>query len=395
MNDRKDSSSASSNEKRLRQRKEIRVNLSTCQQAVHRFTTVDHTVFDRLLFSVAHHGNGIRFNQTELAKEIGCTVRSVGRALRKILDAGFCYSKRGRPNTPSQFFLTDLLNNPRVRETLHTFYSVIPNFKINTRFKAIILSVKMLLSGYVSYVKEKEYPDPDPVRTGYLEPVLIYVPRTKAYKKRAKVVNQDTVRKVLDIERVLIGRGERLENMDSEKMAGFPEECLDASVLKMRTAKVKEPFRFFMHLCWKWCTENNREPNFAVSDHLREHDILAKYRALEKPGRAGVKKPGSNTKEFAHPSNFEAEKHKSTEQRINEQSKANLADYQARRPVVPPLDKKRFTKDHPLMAICIKVSLRMLSEMEDQWSPDALVIRKELDEWGVDYTQVLKEGAKW
>lgn len=368
------------------------MNLSTCQQTVHQFTTVDHTVFDRLLFSVAHHGNGLPFNQTFAAEELGVSKRSVGRTLKKLVDAGICYRVSGGFKKASRFFLTDIINHPLLRETLHRFYSVIPNFKINTRLKAVILSVNMLLSGYVLY-EDLEKDIPDPVRTGYLEPVLIYVPRTKAYKKRAKVVNQDTVRKVLEIERALIARGERLENMDIEKVAGFPEECLDASVLKMRKAKVKEPFRFFMHLCWKWCTENNREPNFATSDYLREHDILSKYRALAKtagPGR--FNRP--QEKEFDNTSTIDIEKHKSTERHINDQSKANLADYQRRMQQVPPVDKKKFTKDHPLMALCIKVSIRMLSEMEDQWSLEALVIRRELDEWGVDYKHVLKEGAE-
>lgn len=99
-------------------------------------------------------------------------------------------------------------------------------------------------------------------------------------------MNEVTIRKILDIERALVARGESLDTMDTEKLAAFSEECLDVVSLRMKKAHPKQPFAFFMHLCMQWCKENNQEPVFAKADALRQLNLLAKFRAARPAGIA-------------------------------------------------------------------------------------------------------------
>lgn len=327
-----------------------------------------HTL--RRIFELVHrHGNGTTICQELIAKEIGCSSKSVYRAFALFRRLGWILTKR-RFNNSCYVTLTKFFTFPTVRQALSRIFKYYPQ---------TILTPFLLLTGNVPIEDYGSNPD----RTGYLEVFSIEVSSTKGVKKRPRgvsEVDQNAVRKVLSIEETLIKRGELRENMDVEKLAGFPEECLDAALAKMRTAKVKEPFRFFMHLCWKWCTDNNREPNFAVADYLREHDILSKYRALSKPGpaRTGyVNKQGDGKAYIKQEIETIAKKQE-------EHSKSNLANYQ-RRNTVKAIDKTTVNPNTPLMKEMFNLGQIMLDKMEDQWSPEAMILRREFEEWGIPY----------
>jgi hypothetical protein len=346
-------------------------------QFINGFTYVEHSVLKIILESIARYGNGIIINQTVMASKIGCAVRSVGRAVRKFKDIGLLLVKQ-QFNKPAYMSLTNYFSFPLVRQALMRIFKTFPMFMIN---------VSMLLSGNVLFKERVTNPD----RTGYLEVISIEVPSTKVGKKGPRVgveVDQFAVRKILSIEEALIKRGERREEMDIEKLAGFPVECLDSSIARMRTAKVKEPFNFFMHLCWKWSKENNREPNFVVADYLRDNGILAKYRALSKPDRPGYAYKAKETERV-----IDTQESKNIESRQNAKSVENLKAYQSRHPV-KLVDKSTVNMQSGLMQQVFKLGQVKLDAMEDQWSPEAMVIRKEFESWGFPYVLRIVEETK-
>ncbi len=215
-------------------------------QLVYDLTDSELTVLDRILFYVARYGNTIQFNQTYFGlilikqRRIGCGILSI----------------------------TNYFSLPRVRAILSRFFNAYPVFKIG---------ISMLLSEYVTAYKNKTS-SPDPARRLF----RIGLNRSavnKAYQRSDKKVNEVTIRKILDIERALVARGESLDTMDTEKLAAFSDECLDSVSMQMKKAHPKQPFAFFMHLCMKWCKENNQEPIFAKADALRQLNLLSKFRA--------------------------------------------------------------------------------------------------------------------
>jgi len=236
-------------------------------QLVYDLTDSELTVLDRILFYVARYGNTIQFNQTYFGEQQGFTRQTANRAIAKFKKLGLILIKQRRIGC-GILSITNYFSLPRVRAILSRFFNAYPVFKIG---------ISMLLSEYVTAYKNKTS-SPDPARRLF----RIGLNRSavnKAYQRSDKKVNEVTIRKILDIERALVARGESLDTMDTEKLAAFSDECLDSVSMQMKKAHPKQPFAFFMHLCMKWCKENNQEPIFAKADALRQLNLLSKFRA--------------------------------------------------------------------------------------------------------------------
>jgi hypothetical protein len=239
-------------------------------------TEKEFSILGYILYYISRYGNGITIDQTELAfRKLGCTPKTVNRAFSKFRQLGLIITKR-RFDQSSYVSITNFFSFPRIRAVLSRYFRFYPVFKI---------TISLLLSEYVSFIgKKTSGTDPAPerlFRTGLNRSSGNVRPQ-----KRGEKVNEVTVRKILDIERALLARGETLETMDANKLAAFPEECLDAVSVKMRGAHPKKPFAFFMHLCMAWCKENNQEAVFEKADALRQLGVLNKMR-VSRP--AGIK----------------------------------------------------------------------------------------------------------
>ena len=243
-------------------------------QLLYNLTDSEFVVIQKILFYVAHYGNYIDFNQLYLSEQQGFTRQTANRAVAKFKKLGLVLIKRRRIGC-GILSITNYFSLPRVRAAIAHFFSAYPVFRIN---------VSMLLSEYVSSVRIKDTPDPD---RRLFRIALNRRSVNEAYQKSDKKVNEVTIRKILDIERALVARGESLETMDTEKLAAFPEECLDEVSLRMKKSQPKQPFGFFMHLCMEWCKQNNQEPVFAKADALRQLNLLAKFREKSRP--AGIR----------------------------------------------------------------------------------------------------------
>ena len=244
-------------------------------QLVSDLTEAEYTVLDTALAAVAHHGNGLLFNQTYLGEREGFTRQTANRAISKFKKLGLVMVKQRRQGC-AYLSITNYFSYPLVRAAISHKFTKYPRFQIR---------LSMLLSEYVSSDKTKKTSSPDPDRQLF----RIGLNRSNENERgsnRDKKVNEVTIRKILDIERALVARGESLEAMDTEKLAAFPEECLDAVSLRMKKAHPKQPFGFFMHLCMQWCKENNQEPVFAKADALRQLNLLAKFRTVRPAGIA-------------------------------------------------------------------------------------------------------------
>jgi hypothetical protein len=238
-------------------------------QFISDLTNAEYTVLNTALASVAHYGNGVLFNQTYLGEREGFTTRTVNRAVAKFKKLGLFIVKQRREGC-AYLSITNYFSFPLVRIAISHMFSKYPAFRIR---------LSMLLSEYVLTEKrETSCPDSQLFRIG-----LNRISENERRANRDKKVNEVTIRKILDIERALVARGESLETMDTEKLAAFSEECLDSVSAQMKKAHPKKPFGFFLHLCMQWCKENNQEPVFAKADALRQLNLLAKFREKSRP----------------------------------------------------------------------------------------------------------------
>lgn len=240
---------------------------------INSFSDTYRKIFDILMDRHTRYGNTIPICQTTLAGTIGCTTRTVSRAFKLFRDLGLIFTTR-RFNKSCIVTLTKFFKLPQVREALRAIRVALP---------LSMIFCPMFQRENVYILRQGTYPDP------VSQLFRIGLNRSSENERRAnrdKKVNEVTIRKILDIERALVARGESLETMDTEKLAAFPMECLDDVSAQMKKAHPKQPFGFFLHLCMKWCKENNQEPVFGKADALRQLGLLAKFRESGRP--AGI-----------------------------------------------------------------------------------------------------------
>lgn len=284
-------------------------------QFVSDLTEAEYTVLDVALTAATYHGNGFLFNQTYLGERKGFTRQTANRAVAKFKKLGLFLVKQRRKGC-AYLSISNYFSFPLVRAAISHKFTKYPGFQIR---------LSMLLPEYVSAIqRETSCPDRQLFRIG--------LNRSSENERRAnrdKKVNEVTIRKILDIERALVARGESLETMDTEKLAAFSMECLDNVSMQMRKAHPKQPFGFFVHLCMKWCKENNEEPVFAKADVLRQLGLLAKFRASRPAGlKEQIKTAGEPKKpDYAQ----QLRERQATEKRLEALERANLEDYLRRK----------------------------------------------------------------
>lgn len=254
-------------------------------------TPTEARVLDRVSESVDRYGNSITIIQTELARELGINSESVYRAFNRFRKEGLFVTERvtkNNRNISTRVTLTKLFSIPNVRRELFKIVRKVPMSLLNLgyllsgivdtplRIRRDYLIQSPLRNNYVIF-RSVTVSSPEPIRTGYRHSLSVRGPSVP--KKRVEMkFDRDSICQVLKYEAELERMGETPSGIEAAKLMAMPDECVKQAWSKMKLGKPRNPFAYLMRLCLDWCKANNTKPNWQISDHVRDHDLLAAYR---------------------------------------------------------------------------------------------------------------------
>lgn len=349
-----------------------------------------------VLKSIVELTNNIKteayFCQKKIAQQFHYHEKQIYRATRKFTDLGIIKKDHWIEDgqiVGTYIKATDFFMIPHVRSALYAFYGIAQEFltKFGMLHRENVPSYNTLKSKSNIQVdtlsKLVSLYNPSGPDSSLLE----YTSQKKVGV--GKKMNENLARKVLKIESALIERGEKVAHIDTAKLMAFGEECLDYASLQMKHSKPKMPFNFFLRLCFDFNRNNNREPDFALADHVRANRLLDPYRPSVRDSLSQAKISRSVRTDMGQKSTTYAEQiqeRANIQKTIDDKSRANLeAAIERKRAQYKPLnpdEKVKVDKSNPFMEMIIKGQIKALSEYE--WdSEDAQRIRQNLADWGI------------
>jgi hypothetical protein len=215
---------------------------------------------------------GTTIDAETIGKLVNCSEKTVYRANAKFRELGLITTKKRFDNSnitkPTPWW-----RSPAVQSALPLFFSRYPIFRQS------VLSIGLLLS--LSAFQKTSDRDREKLSACFPDIKSLVIgnginrsARFKGYQKgRFSIDMKQKIEKVQWIERGLVSRGEK-EVIDRYKLMAFSDECLDYCIGKMKYAKPKYPYRFFLATAYEWCRYENKEPDYALAESLRLEGVF-------------------------------------------------------------------------------------------------------------------------
>lgn len=367
---------------------------SACQQYAEKFplkwlmSLTDATLrsLDSILKVLYRHGNGSFLVEAQLARELGVSRNSIDRAMSYFRSIGIIRtikSVRDNKYIGVYVWITKFFSMAKVREALHCFFTRVPSF---------FIMPEMLLTEYDGWNKKKTKNNSllsCLSRNLYVLPADPSILYSNSQKRRARMAQIDIlIKKALQIEKALLARGET-EAIDTAKFTAFSEECLDNAISSMKFATPRHCFRYFLSVCFEWCKNQNTEPNFRVSDHVRMHNLIDKSRpegqTVEtiKQQLAQRKTDGGTVKKESYAQQRAQREEVERKQQVKYSDAFEKSEAKKRREShLAEAEGKSFDINNPFAAILVNTLKKSLKEYGHE-SEDGKRIMAQLEIWGV------------